>query len=74
MGSKIENFKAGEIIFKEGEPGGSIYIVKQGEVQVFKESESLEIPLTRIKKGEAFGILTFFPKKTEWLQHVHLLM
>lgn len=46
-----EVFPAGEIIFKEGDPGNSAYIIEEGcvEVTVSKTQHS------RINKGELFG-------------------
>ncbi len=46
-----ETYPAGEIIFKEGDPGNSAYIVEEGCVEVtVSHTQS-----TRIGKGELFG-------------------
>lgn len=47
---------AGEKIFKEGDPGNGMYILKSGLVQisvVFNQSD--QIVLTRLKPGDLFG-------------------
>ena len=62
MANELIEFKAGEIIFSEGDPGGSIYIIKKGVVEVFKESGDEDITLATLKDGEVLGILTFYSK------------
>ncbi|MBU1424179.1 MAG: EAL domain-containing protein [Gammaproteobacteria bacterium] len=46
-----ENFSAGEIIFKEGDPGNSAYLIEEGCVEVKVSSTQY----TRLNKGELFG-------------------
>jgi len=46
-----ENFSAGEIIFKEGDPGDSAYIIDEGSVEVSVSSTQQ----SRLGKGELFG-------------------
>ena len=60
MANEILEFKAGEVIFSEGDPGGSIYIIKSGTVEVFKTTSEGDIVLTSLEEGEVLGILTFF--------------
>ncbi len=62
MANEIVEFEAGQIIFSEGDPGGSIYIIKKGAVEVFKNIDSNDIVLATLKDGEVLGILTFFSK------------
>jgi EAL domain-containing protein (putative c-di-GMP-specific phosphodiesterase class I) len=45
------NFSAGDIIFKEGDPGDSAYLIEEGSVEVIVSSTQR----TRINKGELFG-------------------
>lgn len=45
------NFSAGDIIFKEGDPGDSAYLIEEGSVEVSVSSTQH----TRINKGELFG-------------------
>jgi len=45
------NFSAGDIIFKEGDPGDSAYLIEEGSVEVGVSSTQH----TRINKGELFG-------------------
>jgi EAL domain-containing protein (putative c-di-GMP-specific phosphodiesterase class I) len=46
-----EKFSAGEIIFKEGDPGNSAYLIEEGSVEVSVSSTQR----SRINKGELFG-------------------
>jgi EAL domain-containing protein (putative c-di-GMP-specific phosphodiesterase class I) len=46
-----EKFSAGEIIFKEGDPGNSAYLIEEGSVEVTISSTQR----SRINKGELFG-------------------
>ena len=45
------NFSAGDIIFKEGDPGDSAYLIEEGSVEVSVSSTQR----TRLNKGELFG-------------------
>jgi EAL domain-containing protein (putative c-di-GMP-specific phosphodiesterase class I) len=45
------NFSAGDVIFKEGDPGDSAYLIEEGSVEVSVSSTQR----TRINKGELFG-------------------
>ncbi|MBN1846962.1 MAG: cyclic nucleotide-binding domain-containing protein [Deltaproteobacteria bacterium] len=48
-------YKKGDLIIKEGDYGLSIYKVIQGKVQIFTESDSVEIPLATLTAGEVIG-------------------
>ena len=62
MANEIVEFEPGELIFSEGDPGGAIYIVKSGSVEVFKTVDEGDITLATLNEGEVLGILTFFSK------------
>jgi len=47
-------FLEGETIFKEGEIGDEIYLIEEGEVEIFKEIEGKEKVIAILKKGEVF--------------------
>ncbi len=53
---KGEFFKAGEVIFKEGDAGTKYYMILRGEVRISKFIKNLgEEALTILKEGEYFG-------------------
>lgn len=54
--AKSENFKAGEIVFKEGEKGDRLFIILSGSVRISKEIPgSGEEALAVLKPGDFFG-------------------
>jgi uncharacterized membrane protein len=54
------DFKAGEAIFEYGDPGGEIFIVRNGRVELFVESADGEkIILAESERGDVLGELSF---------------
>jgi NADH dehydrogenase len=49
------HFESGEVIFHEGDIGDYLYIIVDGEVEVFKTSGGKETRLAKLGKGEYFG-------------------
>ncbi len=45
----------GEILFREGDPGDEIYIIKRGKIRIYKNIEGEEKTLAILKEGEIFG-------------------
>ncbi len=62
-GPKVVNFKAGDLILKEGELGRSMYIRKSGDVRVFKTFLGRKVTIGHLSTGEIFGELGFFDGK-----------
>lgn len=56
----LKTFEQGEIIFKQGDIGEAMLMIKEGSVEVFKETPQGEVLLTVQGPGEAIGMLTFF--------------
>ena len=59
----IENrvFKAGAMVFQQGDPGDSLYIIDAGKVRVFKEAEGgISTELSQMGPGESFGEMALF--------------
>lgn len=54
----LMDFAAGTVIFREGDAGGDLYFIKEGEVEVFRTLGELDIPLALLKPGEVLGIMT----------------
>ncbi|MBK35852.1 MAG: hypothetical protein CME26_10025 [Gemmatimonadetes bacterium] len=57
----IHQFRSGEIIVQEGEPGESMYILHDGEVVVEKKTgDEDHVELTRLhRRGDFFGEMVF---------------
>ena len=51
----IKKFKNGEVIFREGEPSGSAYVIVKGSVELTKNSKHGAVLLAKLKSGELFG-------------------
>ncbi len=59
-------FKAGEIVFSQGEKGSSMYVVRSGAVQIYLPSAEKDQPpvvLKDVRSGEYFGELAIFDDK-----------
>ena len=53
------SFQAGDFIFRRGDPGGAIYIVASGEVEIFlQDSLGERIVFETVKAGDFFGELS----------------
>jgi len=66
------------IVFRQGDPGDSFYIINSGAVRVFRKGrEGVEIELARLGQGDSFGeiaLLTGEPRSgyVEALEKTHL--
>lgn len=57
-GAVLRSYKKGSVIFHEGDPGDSLYVVVSGSLKIFLTSrEGAELLLTRLSAGETFGEL-----------------
>lgn len=61
---KQKDYATGETVFKEGENGQSLYIIKKGEVKACKTSpEGDLLTLMLHKDGDIFGEMSFLDEK-----------
>jgi uncharacterized membrane protein len=61
-----KTFKAGEIVFSQGDQGSSMYVVSTGAVQIYLPSAEKDQPpvvLKDVRSGEYFGELAIFDDK-----------
>jgi CRP/FNR family cyclic AMP-dependent transcriptional regulator len=61
-----KNFKAGDIVFSQGDKGSSMYVVQSGAVQIYLPSAQKDLPpvvLKDLRTGEYFGELAIFDDK-----------
>jgi hypothetical protein len=66
-GLKLLSFERGQVILREGQPGGSLYMLTSGRVRAFKKdaSSGRQGPIGDLKEGAFFGemsILTGQPR------------
>lgn len=53
------HFKKNEVIFQEGYPADSVYLICEGGVEVFKKRGNQQIPLAKLGEGAIFGEMAF---------------
>jgi CRP/FNR family transcriptional regulator, cyclic AMP receptor protein len=53
------NLKAGEVFYTPQEPGGKLFILKQGRVRIYKMEASREFTLEVLEAGTVFGEVAF---------------
>ena len=58
------HFEPGDIIFHEGDVGDYLYIIVDGDVQIYKTKEGKEQILAKLGKGEYFGEMALLNKGT----------
>ena len=60
----VLQFKSGEVVFHEGDPGDSLYLVGEGSVKISKEDRAgREQVLDYIKPGNFFGEMALLEGK-----------
>ena len=52
---QVEIYQAGEVIFKEGDPGECAYFIQSGEVEVLRRTDGRDKQVAVLKDGEYFG-------------------
>jgi CRP/FNR family transcriptional regulator, cyclic AMP receptor protein len=61
-----KSFRAGDIVFSQGDVGSSMYVVQAGAVQIYLPSAEKDTPpvtLKDVRTGEYFGELALFDNK-----------
>jgi uncharacterized membrane protein len=59
----LRQLAAGETLFKVGEPGESLYVVRRGEVELYiKDTTGQKIPLAIVGANEIFGELALLDR------------
>jgi len=63
--AQIREVPAGSLIFRQGEPGETLYVVLSGQVEIIREADQKEISVAKIGPSGYFGefaILTNQPR------------
>lgn len=50
----------GEVIFRQGDAGNSMYVILEGKVEVYLERDGREVPIKLAKEGEFLGVRALF--------------
>ena len=62
--ANLHLFSADQLVFQEGDPGRSVYIVLDGRVQVFtKDHQGQEFPLATLEANQFFGEMALLSGK-----------
>jgi CRP-like cAMP-binding protein len=59
----VQNFKSGDLIIREGQPGGNLHILIAGKAEVVKSIKgagSKGQPLAKLTRGSVFGEMSVF--------------
>lgn len=59
MSGNLLEFEPGDVLFKQGDPGGKFYIIKSGSVEIYQEQKDDHLILTYLGVGDVLGLLTF---------------
>jgi len=57
-----KQLRAGEVLFKEGDPGDEMYLIRAGKIKIVKDLEGSEKTLAVIGEGEFFGEMALLDK------------
>jgi putative two-component system response regulator len=56
-GARRRRFRAGEVVFNEGDTGNSLHVVRRGHLKVVRPTHDDRLVLEKVEPGEAFGEL-----------------
>ena len=57
-----ENYKAGDVIFKEGSHGVAVYVLSSGRVEISKIVQDNKIAIEILAPGDMFGEMSFIDR------------
>ncbi len=52
------SFSKGDVLMREGDPSGDLWIIRSGSVEVFRERRGIKIVLAVLEAGEMLGTMT----------------
>lgn len=55
-------YSEGDVVFREGDAGDSMYVIQLGKVRISKNTASGEVALADLGQGEIFGEMALFDK------------
>lgn len=60
---RLNYFPEGHTIFKEGDPGDMMFIIRSGKVKIFQEKDDHERTITVLSENEVFGEMALISDK-----------
>ena len=61
--SGLKNLKKNDVLFREGDPSESMYVIKSGKIAITKAKGASEIVLAELGPGDMLGEMAFFDNK-----------
>lgn len=61
--SGMKSFQAGELIFNQGDPADSLYIIQRGQIRLFLPKGKGMVELAVLRAGEVIGEMAYFDEK-----------
>ena len=62
-GALGKTYEDGEVIIREGESGDCLYVVQEGEVEVYTERDGTEVTLAVRTTGDLLGEMSVFERQ-----------
>ena len=59
-----KQYRAGEVIFRQGDTGNCMFVIQDGEVEAIAESDGREFRLRTMGPNEFFGEMALFERET----------
>jgi CRP-like cAMP-binding protein len=60
----LQHYPQGELVFSEGDPGDSLYVIESGEVKLASDTLSGDSTVAWLEAGECFGEMALLTGKT----------
>jgi CRP-like cAMP-binding protein len=60
MSVEKKSYKSGDILFNDGDPSRSLFLIQKGEISIRKKKGSSMIEVGKVKAGQVIGELSFF--------------
>jgi CRP-like cAMP-binding protein len=58
-----KEYKAGEVVFRQGDKGNCMFVIQDGEVEAVVDSDGKELRLRTMGPNEFFGEMALFEKE-----------
>jgi NADH dehydrogenase len=63
-GIKNQHFEPGDMVFRQGDVGDSVYVIELGECEVLREKDGSEEILATLGRGDYFGEMALLSDQT----------
>jgi CRP/FNR family cyclic AMP-dependent transcriptional regulator len=64
MTGTLSKYADGDVIFRQGDAPGDMYVIREGSVTVSRSDDGTETMLATLGKGDFFGEMSLFDGKT----------